>query len=87
MSRLIRVIPGSFEEVSALCGVEETADVAESLAKGLEGSCGLLLQHRLKLWAIRSIGSSGFWTASLKSGPLPKSKRSCHGTSALTSSA
>ena len=49
MLRLIRLISGSLEEVSALCWVEEVAEIAECIAERLKASRRLLAQQRLEL--------------------------------------
>lgn len=48
VSRLIGLISGSFEEVSAFGWLEQIADIAESLAERVEGSGCLLSQPRLE---------------------------------------
>ncbi|BAV50279.1 Ubiquinone biosynthesis monooxygenase UbiB [Mesorhizobium loti] len=48
VSRLIALISGSFEEVSAFGWLEQMADIAESLAEGIKGSGRLLSQPRLE---------------------------------------
>ncbi len=49
MSHLICLIPCCCEEVAALLGIEQVADVADRHGDGVEGSGGLLAQQGLEL--------------------------------------